>query len=119
MFRAIALSIALTLAAGPTAGELCKALCTAQSATPTGCHHDPSTTAPSVARDSDCTRAALSVGTFFPEQIKRAGPFSRESHAVQTPRYEVPFVTTDGRPEPRVARNGSLANQPLTTALRL
>ena len=119
MFRAVALSIALTLAAGPTAAQLCKALCSPESAARSDCHHDASTTSPSVASNSNCDRAALSVGAFFREEVERAVPASHGSHAIQVLRYKSPLLTSAGRPEQQTAHDWPPASQPLTTALRI
>lgn len=119
MFRAIALSVVLTLAAGPTAAQVCKAWCSSQSAALTGCQHGASTTDPSAASDSNCDRAALSVGVFFRGEVERAGPAQHESHAVRVPRYQVPLLTTNGQAEQQAAHDWSLASRPLTTALRI
>ena len=119
MFRAVALSIALTLAAGPTAAQLCKALCSPESAARSECHHDASTTSPSVASNSNCDRAALSVGTFFREEIKRPVSPSYGSHAIHIPRYQDARLTSAGRSEQQTAHDWSLASRPLITALRI
>jgi len=119
MFRAISLSIALTLAAGPTAGQICKALCSPQSAAASGCHHDASTASPSVATDSNCDRAAVTVGAFFREEVERRAPAPYASDAVRVPTYRFPLLTINGGVEHQAAHDWSLASRPLTTALRI
>ena len=119
MFRAVALSIALTLAAGPTAAQLCKALCSPESAARSECHHDASNASPSVASNSNCDRAALSVGVFFREEVKRPVSASHGSHAIQVPCYQDALLTSAGRPEQQTGHDWSLASRPLTTALRI
>lgn len=119
MLRAVALSIVLTLAAGPTAAQLCEAWCSAQSAASSGCHPDASSTDPSLASNCNCDGGALSVGGFFREEVERAGPAPHASDAVRVPRYQVPLLTTTGRPAQQVAYAWSLGSRPLTTALRI
>jgi hypothetical protein len=119
MFRAIALSIVLTLAAEPTAAQLCKALCSSPTAGATVCRHDASTTQPSVTSNSNCTGAASSVGAFFREEIERRGAVSHASHAVCALQYHVPLLTANGDASQQAAHHWSLASRPLTTALRI
>ena len=118
MFHAIALSIALTLAAGPTAAQVCKAVCSRPSAAPGGCHHDASP-APNVASDSNCDRAAVTVGAFFREEVERRSPAPHASDAVRVSSYQVPLLTTNGDAEHQAADGWSLASRPLNTALRI
>ena len=119
MFRAIALSIVLTLAAEPTAAQLCKALCSAQMAGATKCHQDTSTTQPSVASSSNCDRAALSVGAFFREESEHSGSASAAFHADCVLQYHVPLLTTNGDAPQQAAHHWSLDSRPLTQALRI
>lgn len=119
MFRAIALSIALTLAAGPAAGQFCKALCSPHAANSSDCHHDASTGQPSVASDSNCERAALSVGAFLREDVERPRTTTHASDAVRTLQYQLPLLTTIGHTSQQAAHHWSLASHPLTTALRI
>lgn len=119
MFRAIALSIALTLAAGPAAGQFCKALCSPHAANSGECHHDASTGQPSVASDSNCERAVLSVGAFLREEVERPRTTTHAADAVCTLQYRVPLLTTIGHTSQQAAHHWSLASRPLTTALRI
>ena len=119
MFRAIALSIALTLAAGPAAAQFCKTLCSPHDATASECHHDASTGQPSVASDSNCERAALSVGVFLREEVERPRTTTHASDAVCSLQYQVPLLTTGGSASQQAAHHWSLASRPLTTALRI
>jgi hypothetical protein len=118
MFRAIALSIALTLAAGPTAGQICKALCSPQSEAAAGCHHEASTASPIVASDRNCDGAAVTVGAFFRDEGVR-GPALHASDAVRVPTYQVPLLTINGGVGHQAVHHWSLASRPLTTALRI
>lgn len=119
MFRAIALSIALTLAAGPAAAQFCKVVCPPHTANSSECHHDASTGQPSVASDSNCERAALSVGAFLREEVERPRTTTHASDAVCSLQCQVPLLTTNGSAPHQVAQHWSLASRPLTTALRI
>jgi hypothetical protein len=119
MFQVIALSIALTLAAGPAAAQFCKALCSPDAANSSECHHDASTGQPSVASDSNCDRATLSGGAFLREEVERPRTTTHASDAVCTLEYHVPLLTTNGHASQQAAHHWSLAGRPLTTALRI
>ena len=54
MFRAVLLSIVLSLAVGQNVALLCRAWCNAHVAAASGCHHEDSPTTPTVAGDESC-----------------------------------------------------------------
>jgi hypothetical protein len=56
VFRALVLSIALTVAAGPSAAMLCRTWCNPQAFGADGCNHAASTASTSVAADDTCER---------------------------------------------------------------
>lgn len=119
MFRAIALAITLTLATGPTAAQMCKAMCPSQSAATSECHHDASKGQTSVTTDRDCDRAALNIGAFLRTEVARQGAASDGARAVHVPCYQVSHVATKGQSWQQAVPDWSLARRPLTTTLRI
>ena len=119
MFGAVVLSIVLTLAVGLNASLLCRAGCDPQAAVASGCHHDDSTTSPSLAGDNSCDNVVLGAAAFLREDVRRGVASQDADHAVLVPRYQLAHSTTDTRPNQETGREWSLEERPLSTALRI
>ena len=119
MFRAIVLSIALTLAVGPNAELLCNVLCHSETAAANECDHEESTNSPGVAGDNSCDRVVLSVGAFLREDVRRGVSAPDADYAIFVPRYQLAPSTTDTRPRHELGREWWLEQRPLATALRI
>jgi hypothetical protein len=118
VFRLAALSIALTVAAGPSATLLCRTWCDPQAAA-TRCHED-AFTSPSVVADDGCDKLVLSSAAFVREDVRRRGVSSSGGeHAIPVPRYQLARLTTDESLGHKPGRDWSLEKQPLETALRI
>ena len=118
MFRAVLVSIVLTLAVGPDAALLCRVWCNPQSAAASGCHHEGSSISPVVAGDSSCDRE-LGAGTFLRQEAGRLAGAVVVAHAIVVPRYQIAQLTTAARPDWATGGGWSLATRPLSTVLRL
>lgn len=118
MLRAIALSIVLALAAGPSASLLCKAWCDPHVAAESGCHGQGAGEAASVASDDSCQDSVQESAAFLKEDLRRttasdAGP------AVSVARFQLDGSATDRRPAWHRERAPSDAQRPLNTPLRV
>src|SRR5687768_2056756 len=69
VFRLTVLFIVSTLAAGPSAGLLCKTSCHPQNVAASACHHED--TGATVASEESCNDAVLTAAPFLPEQVLR------------------------------------------------
>jgi hypothetical protein len=119
MFRAVVLSIVLTLAAGPSAALLCRMLCDPQAAATDGCHHTTAAASTSVASQDTCDDRGLSVAGFVREDVRRCGPAPERHCAVSVPRYHLADATTDDSFREIAWPESSLEKRPLSTNLRI
>ena len=118
MLRAALFSIVLTLAAGQNAALLCLVWC--GSLATSDCHHrDSGSTSASVASDTSCDHVAPGVSAFLKEDGSRTASAPDGDHAIEVPRYHLRHLTTDARPGHEPGHERSLANRPLSTALRI
>lgn len=118
MFRAAALSIALTLTAGPSVGLLCTSWCDTQAAAASGCHHADSGPTVAVAADDECDDAALRVGTYLREDPQRGVSTPAGDRAVSVPRHQLPPLTFETRPW-HTSTPRPLERRPLSGNLRI
>ena len=119
VFRAALLSIVLSLAAGQNAVILvCKAWCDEHAATASECHHDNSSTTPSVV-GGDCGDMVSAHTAILREDTRRDVSSADANHATSAPRYQLAQLTIDARPGQEVRRAWSVAERPLSTVLRL
>jgi len=121
MFRAVVFSIALTVAAGPSAALLCRIWCDPPVATASACHrHTTSTTSKNVAADGTCNDMRPSVAAFAREALRR-GVSAPEAHnnAVSVPRYHLAHTPTNDRYGQSPWSKPSLEKRPLSTNLRI
>ena len=120
MFRAALLSIVLSLAAGQNAVILvCRTWCDAHAATASECHHEKSSTTPSMA-GGDCGDMVAAHTAVLREDTRRGDVSSVDaSQAIALARYQLAQLTIDARPGQEVRRGWSVAERPLSTVLRL
>jgi hypothetical protein len=81
MFRATVLSIALTLAVGPTASLLCGVWCHSDASTGSCEHRDPTST-PSVTAKDGCPDVAADAAALVREEVRRGVSASDGQYAV-------------------------------------
>lgn len=115
MFKAVALSIALTLVVGPNASMLCRTWCDQQAVTTSGCHHEKPATSPGTTVDDCCRNTALSTAGVVPHAVSAPDV----DHAIWTSRFQIAPSTRDPRPGQEPGREGSLERRPLSTVLRI
>ena len=118
MFRAVVFSIALTVAAGPSATLLCGTWCDRPAAAATGCRHEDPATSPTVAAGGSCDSMALSSVAFLREEARRGKSASEAAHAVLVRRYQLAHSTTKPSPHHQPGL-WSLEIPPLPTVLRI
>jgi hypothetical protein len=119
MFRAVVLSIVLTLAAGPSTALLCRMLCDPQAAATDGCHHTTAAASTRVASEDRCDDRGLSVAGFVREDVRPSGSASKRHYAVSVPRYHLALATTDDSYCETAWPESSLEKRPLPTNLRI
>ena len=118
MLRAIALSVVLALAAGPSASLLCKAWCDPHVAAENGCHGQGAGEAASVASDDSCQDSVQESTVFLKEDARRTAS-EDSAPAVATARFQRAPSTSDSRPIWRRGRAPSDPPRPLDTPLRI
>jgi hypothetical protein len=119
VFRAALLSIVFSLAAGQNVALLCRSWCDAHAAVPSECHHENSSTTPSVAGDKDCGKVVVAATAILREDVRR-GVWSRDTNqAIPVPRYQLAQLTIQERPGHEPGREWSLEKRPLSIALRI
>ncbi len=119
MFRALVLSIALTVAAGPSAAMLCRTWCNPQVAAADGCNHAASTASTSVAADDTCDDLALSAAAFVREDVRRDVSSADRHYALLVPRHHLADTTSDDSYRHRSWPESSLEKRPLSANLRI
>ena len=120
MFRAVVFSIALTVAAGPSAALLCRIWCDPPVATASACHrHTTSTTSTNVAADGTCNDMRPSVAAFVREALRRDVSAPEAHDAVSVPRYHLAHTPTNDRYGQSSWPKPSLEKPPLSTNLRI
>lgn len=119
MFRAAALSIALTLSVGQNAALLCRTWCQAHAAATSECHHEDSSTAQRVASDEGCDRPSLNALVFVREDVRPGAAVGDADYAVSVPRHHLAHSQIDARPGQEPGREWSREHRPLPTALRI
>jgi hypothetical protein len=118
VFRAAVLSIVLAMTGTPTATLLCRTWCDPSAAAASGCHHEGLATVTIVAGQDGCRNTVLSATSIVQENARRTLSPGRE-YALPLPRYQLAPSTVDTRLRLGVDWDRSLANQPLTPALRI
>ena len=124
MFRAIALSVVLTLAVGPNVAMLCNVRCHShrQTAAVSACHHEkPSATSGVIGVHpcADCGNARLSAPQFLREDVQRSVSALDVDHAILVPRYQLARSTSAADSGQEPVRTWWLEKRPLPTALRI
>jgi len=119
VFRAVLLSIVLSLAVGQNVALLCRAWCNAHVAAASGCHHEDSSTTPTVAGDESCDNVAVAATAVLREDVRRSVSSQDANHAIPVPRYQLAQFTIDTRQNQEAGRRWLLENRPLSTALRI
>ena len=115
VFKAAALSIAVTLVVGPNASMLCRTWCDQQAVIASGCHHEKPTTSPGLAGDDCCRNMVLGTAGVVPRAVSAPDV----DHAIWTSRFQIAPSTRDPRPGQEPGREGSLERRPLSTVLRI
>ena len=118
MFRAVLLSIVLSLAVGQNVALLCRAWCNAHEAAASGCHHEDSPTTPTV-DDESCDNVVVAATAVLREDVRRNVSSQDANHAIPVPRYQLAQFTIDTCQNREAGRRWLLENRPLSTALRI
>jgi hypothetical protein len=118
MFRAVVLSIVLTLAANPSAALLCGTWCDPHTAAADGCHHTTLATSVSAAANHTCEDLVVSA-TFVREDVRRGVSGPDPDRAVLVLRYHLAHTTTEERSRHNSGPDWSLEKRPLSTTLRI
>ena len=119
MFRVAVLSIVVALAVGQNARLLCTVWCDPTEAAAAGFHHHDSSNSSSVKSADTCSNVVLSVTAFVREDVRRAVSAPDAHQAVAVSRYQFFPSTAETRARGDSAREWSLENRPLKTALRI
>ena len=119
MFRAVLLSIVLSLAVGQNVALLCRAWCNAHVAAASGCHHEDSPTTPTVAGDESCDNLVVVATAVLREDVRRDVSSRNANQAIPVPRYQLAQLTIGAGPGQEPWREWSLEKGPLSTALRI
>jgi hypothetical protein len=121
VFRAVAFSVVLILAVGPSAALLCGARCHPQAAAASACHDEkPAASSAMAARPcDDCNRASLSAVQFLREDVQRSVSALDADHAILVPRYQLARSTSAADSGQEPGRTWWLEKRPLPTALRI
>jgi hypothetical protein len=119
VFRAALLSIVLSLAAGQNAVIfVCKAWCDAHAVTASECHHENSSTTPSVV-GGDCSDMVVADTAIVREDTRRDVSSVDANQAIAVPHYQLAQLTPDTRPGQEARRAWSVEERRLSTVLRL
>ena len=116
VFRAVLVSVVLTVAIGPNAGLLCTAWC--YDDTSMGCPHHESATSASVRADDTCN-LALEAVAFVREDGRRTAPAYDARNALVVLRFQLVALPTDPRSGYESERRLRLEERPLVIALRI
>ena len=117
MFRAVLVSVVLTVAIGPNAGLLCTAWC--YDDTSMRCLHHESATSASVRADDTCTNVAVEAVAFVREDGRRTAPAYDARNALVVLRFQLVAPLTDPRSGYESERRLPLEERPLVIALRI
>jgi hypothetical protein len=118
MFRALVVSIVLTVVAGPSAAMLCRAWCSAHAATVNGCNHSTPTAWTNVVADDTCDDVWIGAAAFVREDV--GGVSAPDGHrAVVVANHQPADIAIYERHRQDFRHGGSLENRPFSTALRL
>ena len=119
VFRAIVLSIVLSVVVGPSVSLLCRTWCHQETAAASGCHHENPSTTPSVAGDESCNNVVLGAAAVLREDVRRGVSSPEANQAIPVPRYQFAPSTIDACLGFGSGRDWPLKNRPLVTALRI
>jgi hypothetical protein len=119
VFRTFVLSIALTLAVGPSATLLCRVWCDAQAAAASGCRHEKHTRSTGVRAEDTCDRVGVSVAAFLREDVQRGRSGPNADHVTLIARYQLSHSTIDALPGHDAGRQWPREERPVPTALRI
>jgi hypothetical protein len=83
------------------------------------CHHENSSTTPSVAGDESCNNVVLVAAAVLREDVRRGVSSPGGEHAIPVPRCQLAPSTINVWLGHEPGRDSSLEKQPLVTALRI
>jgi hypothetical protein len=109
----------LSLAVGPTASLLCRIWCFPQADAATGCHHENSSTTPSVAGEQGCDNVVVAATAVLREDVRRDVSAQKANQAIPVVRYQLAQLTIDARHGQDSRRVWRLERRPLSSALRI
>ena len=118
MFRAVLLSIVLTMAAGQDAVLLCKVWCDHSGPAAAECHTSPMTSL-SVTGDDSCDTAVVDAVAFVREDGRRGGSAPTVEYTAVVARFRFAPPPTGTRSSYEPGQQPSLEQRPLVTALRI
>ena len=118
MFRAVVLSIALTLAIGPSTTLLCSIWCHPQGAMTSTCPHQKATKLRRVNGQDSCRTAADAATAFVREEAKSESLTGGQQAVVIRPFRFDPQTTYTGRTQDPCTSRG-VQSPPLLIALRI
>ena len=117
MFRAIVLSLALTVAGGPSAALACTLSYASQPAGASGCH-DEGPASGTAMRALGCDHVILNLQSLLPEQERHAAPVRPEADAVAILSDDL-AGRSDASPGSDRSHDRNLQKRLLTTILRI
>ena len=124
VFRAVLLSIVVTLAVGQNSVLLlCNTGCDAHAAPASAPHHEHSSnhsfTSLAVAGNECCDDMRVSAAAFVREDVRRNVSSPDAGYAIPVPSYQVVHPTIATRPGQEPGREWSLEKRALSSALRI
>jgi hypothetical protein len=120
VFRAATLLIVLAVAAGPSAGLVCRMWCDPLAAAASGCHHADDDVATSVASAGrSCDDEALTAATFVREDVRRGVHAGNNLNAGGVARYALAPLAIDAHAWTAAGRVWVPGQRPLTLVLRI
>ena len=119
VFRAVVVSIVLTLAAGQNAALLCSVWCHPPESAAGAREHQHQATSPGMTGNDSCTRLVAGATAFVREDVRRGASAPNVQHGVVVPWFE--FAPPPAHPmfASRLCQQTPLQVSPLILALRI
>lgn len=115
VFRAVVLSIVLTLAVGPNASLLCAVWCHPDAASAGQCEHPNATNTPRLGTDDSCPAIAAGSTAFVREDMRRGVSASQAQNAVVVPPFQFTLPLRHAPSTREAAQSPPLETRPLVT----